>query len=201
MLLCMLSSCKQEQDTEESAALTAMDYSAIEDFGVYVSVPQYTDLDIPLGESDVKSERVWEEILARSEVLRYPEEQVLYYEAQTKATYRYYGKQNGWSLEETMDKLGVSEESIRLKAKDMVKGDLVYRYIVADAKIALSREEKATLFDRYANQYAESYGYEVDYVAEHLSHLVYDSMLYDKTMEYLILHNRFILSVEETGNG
>ena len=57
------------------------------------------------------------------------------------------------------------------------------------------------MFDRYANQYAESYGYEVDYVAEHLSHLVHDSMLYDKTMEYLILHNRFILSAEETGNG
>lgn len=100
-----------------------------------------------------------------------------------------------------MDKLGVSEESIRTEARDMVKGDLVYRYIVADAGIVLTEEEKATLFERYARQYAESYGYEVGYVTEKLSHLVYDSMLYDKTMEYLMLHNHFILSAEETGNG
>lgn len=205
LLLCLLStmllSCKKEEP-EESSRPAAMDYSQIEDFSSYVSLSQYTDLEISLeSESDVKSQRVWEAVLGSAEILRYPEEQVSYYVAQTMATYRYYAEKNGWSLEETMDKLGVSEESVRAEAREMVKGDLVYHYIVADAGIVLTEEEKATLFDRYARRYAESYGYEVSYVTENLSHLVYDSMLYDKTMEYLILHNRFTVSSEASANG
>lgn len=202
LLPTMLLSCKKEKrEEEESSRPVAMDYSQIEDFSLYVSLPRYTGLEIPLeSESDRKSQRVWEAVLGSAEVLRYPEEQVRYYEEQTKATYRYYGQKNGWSLEETMDKLGVSEESIRAEAREMVKGDLVYHYIVDDAGILLTEEEKATLFDRYARQYAESYGYEVSYVTEQLSHLVYDSMLYDKTMEYLILHNDFILPEGGTGS-
>ena len=200
MVFGMFSSCRKED--EEPTELTAMDYSTIEDYSVYVSLAGYTDLEISLSsETDPKGERVWKTVLDRAEILRYPEQQVNYYVEQTLATYRYYAEQNGWSLEETMERLGVSEESIHAQAKEMVKGDLVYRYIVADVGITLTQEEKVSLFDRYARQYAESYGYDVKYVTERLSDLVYDSMLYDKTMEYLILHNRFVVSSEGGTNG
>ncbi|MBQ9087108.1 MAG: hypothetical protein IJY47_08000 [Clostridia bacterium] len=201
LLLCLLLGCLcscQKDEPEEEAVLTAIDYDVVEDWSEYVLLSQYTGLEICLQqEADSKSEQVWKTVLGQAEILHYPEEQVSYYAAQTRATYRYYAQQNGWSLEETMEKLGVTEESILAEARDMVKGDLVYRYIVADAGIALTEEEKASLFDRYARQYAETYGYELSYVTASLSELVYDSMLYDKTMEYLIVNNTFVVSAEE----
>lgn len=195
-LVLLLGGCQKDGEPAEEKK-TAMDYAAVEDWSVYVSLEAYTDLEIPLSaESDPKGERVWTVILERAEILSYPEEQVSYYAAQKKATYRYYGEKQGWSLEETLEKLEVTEEQILSEAREMVKGDLVYHYIVSDAGIVLTEEERATLFDRYAEQYAERYGYRVSYVKEELSELVYDSMLYDKTMEYLILNNRFVLGAE-----
>jgi hypothetical protein len=55
----------------------------------------------------------------------------------------------------------------------------------------LTEAEKASLFDRYASAFSEQYGYELSDVKESMVDLVYESMLYDKTMEYLIVHNTF----------
>ena len=56
---------------------------------------------------------------------------------------------------------------------------------------ALTDEEKEVHFDRYVDKYVSDWGYDRDYVAKNLADLVYDSMLYDKTTEYLIVNNDF----------
>ena len=46
--------------------------------------------------------------------------------------------------------------------------------------------------EKAAQKIAADYGYTEDYVAENLTDLIYETMLYDKTMEYLIVNNTFV---------
>ena len=159
----------------------------------YVKPFSYCGLTVTLSSADsLRSEAVWRAVLDRAEILVYPEDSVAYYAEQKRDTYRYYAEQNGWSYEQALENLSVTEESILSEAREMVKGDLVYRYIVKDAGITLSDGEKAAQFDRYVQKFSEGYGYTEEYVVENMSDLIYDSMLYDKTMEYLIVNNTFI---------
>ena len=78
------------------------------------------------------------------------------------------------------------------EAKALVAMDLIVLAVQKDAKIALTEDEKARLFDKYAEKYVQDFGYDLEYVKENLSDFIYNSMLYDKTTEYLILKNTFI---------
>ena len=188
VLLLSLPSCGKDEETEKGG----ISYDE-ERLSEYVAPFSYTGLTVELSSADaLKSDAVWNLILSRVEILSYPEDAVDYYAEQRRDTYRYYAEKNDWSYEQALEFFGVSEEDITKEAKEMVKGDLVYRYIVKDAGITLSEKEKSEQLDRYAKKYAEDYGYTEDYVIENMTDLIYDSMLYDKTMEYLIVNNMFI---------
>ena len=180
--------CSREQ--EPSREGVRYDEARIEE---YVRLETYEGLTVSLPDANAtKGEAIWQELLAKAQVLSYPEEALSYYEEQRRETYRYYAKKNDWSYEETLSFFGVTEEEIQNEAKNMVKGDLVFRYIVKQAKISLTEEDKAAQLDRYVQKYAKDYGYSEEYIRQNMLELIYDSMLYDKTMEYLIVHNTFI---------
>ena len=192
VLLLGLFSCGREEEEQQTASGSMPEYD-LEQLSSYVALEAYVGLTVSLPDpATAKSDAVWEQILASARILSYPEEQVEYYAAQTRARYRYTAKQNGMTYEELLETLGVTEEDVRKEAKDMVKGDLVYRYIVGDAGITLTQTEKAALFDRYADKFVADYGYNKSYVTEQMADLIYDTMLYDKTMEYLVLNNTFV---------
>lgn len=161
----------------------------------YVRLERYTELSVPLASEDAsKSDAVWAYLLSLAEILSYPQDAVDYYVVQGQEVYRHYAEEHEITYEEALSRHGVSEESIRNEALSLVKSDLLYRYIVTDAQISLSDAEKETHYDRYADRIATQYGYRRDYVDEELRDLVYDAMLYDKTMGYLILNNQFTVS-------
>ena len=179
LVLC-LGSCSPKEE-EETAEREAYDVERLEE---YISLDAYEGLTVTADTSDAtKGEVIWQAIVARAESLDYPQAQVDYYAAQERAKYRY--------LEEE-----VSEDVLLAEAKRLVKEDLVYQYILKDTGMELTEEEKETLFDRYVEKYVGTYGYSEEYVKENMRELVYDSMLYDKTMEYLILNNTVILPGE-----
>ncbi len=187
-LVSCLSSCRTDGETETDGVSydDALLDESIQPF-------PYTDLTVTLSSADaLKSEAVWEVLLRSAEVISYPEEAVEYYAEQRRDTYRYYAEKNDWSYAQALEFFGASEESILTEAREMVKGDLVYRYIVKDAGITLSEDEKAAQLDRYVKKFSEDYGYTEDYVTENMTELIYDAMLYDKTMEYLIVNNTFV---------
>ena len=187
-LVLSLPACKKDKESDASG----ITYDE-ERLSEYIAPFDYTGLTVTLERADErKSDAVWSMILAQAEILSYPEDAIEYYAEQRRDTYRYYAEKNDWSYEQTLEFFGVSEESIVEEAEELVKGDLVYRYIVKDAKISLSEKEKSEQLDRYVQKYAEDYGYTEDYVRENMTDLIYDSMLYDKTMEYLIVNNTFI---------
>ena len=123
-----------------------------------------------------------------AEIIAYPTAQVEYYAEQERAKYRYYASRDGVGYNELLDALGVTEESIYENARALVKDDLILAYIAKDAKISLSDEEKSKHYEKYVGWF-EELGYDRNYVYENMSDQIYDMMLKDKIMEYLVKNN------------
>ena len=68
---------------------------------------------------------------------------------------------------------------------------LMLAALVKAEGITLSDSEKSEHFGRYLEFYVESYGYTEEYVKENLTDEIYESMLYDKASEFLIINNSF----------
>ncbi|MBO5938343.1 MAG: hypothetical protein J6Q82_02440 [Clostridia bacterium] len=188
-LALFLPACQKEEQPQEGVTY---DEAKLDE---YIAPFAYESLTVELTDADtLKSEAIWVKLLSEVEILSYPEDAVEYYAEQQRDTYRYYAEKNDWSYGEALEFFGVSEENILDEAREMVKGDLVYRYIVKDAGITLSEDEKSEQMARYVKKFSEDYGYTEDYVEEHMTDLIYDAMLYDKTMEYLIVKNTFVES-------
>lgn len=185
---CMLSAtgCREKQENTPSETLS---YEGVV-IADCVRLGAYEGLTVTPGDTD-KGAAVWAAVREGSEIVHYPEDAVAYYVEQAEARCRYYAKEHGVSEEEAMIALETSREQIEADAKRLVADDLVVRAVIADAGISLTEDEKARLFDRYVDKYVANFGYDREYVKENLSDLVYESMLYDKTTEYLILHNTF----------
>ncbi len=182
-------SCRKDEDPTPAETLS-YDGIVIADC---VRLGAYEGLTVTLSAADAdKGAAVWEAVRKGSEILQYPEDAVAYYVAQAEARCRYYAKEHGVSEEEAMVALETSHEQMETDARALVADDLIYRAVLADAGIGLTEDEKTRLFDKYADKYVADFGYDRDYVKENLADLVYDSMLYDKTTEYLILKNTFV---------
>ena len=160
-----------------------------ENIGEYVKPFEYTGHTVYYTLGETAQEKLWSAISEGADIISYPAAQVEYYAEQERAKYRYYASRDGVGYNELLAAMGVTEESIVQKAKALVKDDLILAYIVKDADISVSDEEKTELYGKYVEHFAELYGYDKTYVSEKLTEQIYDAMLYDKTMEYLLKNN------------
>lgn len=193
-LLCLaVCSCGNKLNIpEDRAELSDLDYSDI-NVGDYIKSVTYKDLTVTLDTADAsREEALWEEILKNANISSYPEEKVEYYFQQEKAYYMYIVKDDEEDYAALLSVRGISEESMTEDARRMVAKDLIYRFVADAEGIELTEEDKTQLFDRYVEKFVSDYGYTKAYVAENMADSVYESMLYDKTMEYLILQNTFV---------
>lgn len=177
---------------EDEEAETDINYSDV-DISEYIGEVTYKGLTVQLeSESASKEEALWSAILDSAEIKSYPEDKVNYYFEQEKASYMYLvnGDEDGYEM--LLKVRGISEEDMMADAREMVAKDLIYRLVVQTEGIALTDEEKDALFDKYVDKYVQDYGYGKNYVTANMPNIIYESMLYDKTMEYLILQNTFI---------
>ena len=161
----------------------------VENIGSYIKPFEYKGLTVTLAEGETAQGKLWAVISENVEIVSYPEAQVNYYAEQERAKYRYFASRDGIEYDKILEGLGVTEESIIATAKALVKDDLILEYIINDAGISLSEGEKQQYFDKYAEKYVEIYGYNKEYVSANMAEQIYDSMLYDKTMEFLVLNN------------
>ncbi len=183
----VLSSCAPIRSKGELVDFSAM---SAEELGKYASIGQYKGLQIAL-EGRSRGEAVRAAICESTEVYDYPTEQVYYYMDQLRSEYKYLAEKGGMSYDDLLEELGVDEGDILAEAKELTRNDLAYSIIQRNEGISLSESEKTEHFARYAEKYAADYGYDAAYVEENMSELIYDSMLYDKTTEFLILNNTF----------
>ncbi len=159
-----------------------------EELGEYVEIGAYRNLEISAGDK-TRGDAVWDAVIESSNVIKYPEEHVYYYIGQLEAQYKYYAEQGGVTYKELLEELGLNEGSITKEAKEMTQKDILYALIVKLEGIELSEAEKSAYFDRYVEKYVLEYGYDKAYVTENMAELIYGSMLYDKTTEFLIISN------------
>lgn len=187
-----LLSCKNDQaegDGTETDGYISMPEYDVDNIGSYIKPFEYTELTVYAEFGETRQEALWKNIVESADITVYPEAQVEYYVAQERAKYRYYAKRDGIEYEALLEALGVTESSMTERAKALVKGDLVLEYIIKDAKITLSEEEKRTHADKYATKLTEVYGYDKDYIKSNMKEQMYDAMLSDKAMEFLLLNN------------
>ena len=65
----------------------------------------------------------------------------------------------------------------------------MFEYIIRDANISLTDGEKAAHTDKYAQRLTAVYGGDREYIKANMPERIYDAMLNDKVMEYLLLNN------------
>ena len=155
-----------------------------------LSVGAYKGLVIELNGKS-KADAIVERIMADSDVKQYPEGATDYYADQIKKQYKYYADEAGMTYDQMLNELGETDVTITQEAQGLVKKDMLFALIQAREEISISDGEKSLYFERYVSIYAERYGYTEEYVKAELSDLVYASMLYDKTVEFLIVNNTF----------
>ncbi len=186
----------QNGDQEEQDA--KLDYSGIV-LSDYIKSIEYKELEVLLeSENSSKQDAVWDAVLATVDIEFYPVEPVQYYFNQTKRLYMEAVGNNEDDYYRLLKSRGISENDMLDDARAFVKEDLVFLYITQTEQISVSEEEKQELFDRYVDKYVSDYGYKRIYVIANMTELIYESMLYDKTTEYLILNNTF--KVKSEGN-
>jgi len=192
------------QDDSANSAESAIEvigensfYSSLE-LSEYVKLCDYKGQAFDISDTDgsrkAMEEAVKEHIFEKSEIKKYPDEPIEYYAEQEKSLYKYLAKGDAEQYEALVEEAGMSEEKFIALAKKYVAEDMIFYAITEAEGISVSDTEKAELFDKYAAEYAELYDgkYSVEYVKENMSELIYDSMLYDKTMEFLIESNEFV---------
>lgn len=168
-----------------------LDYSDIVASDYVISVT-YTGFDVGLENPEaLKEEALWKKILESAETADMPEEKARYYFEQTKKYYLYFAGDIEEDYEYVLKHFGTDERKMMEEAKALVRKDIIYLYIVEAEKISLTEQEKTANFEKYVDKFVFDYGYKREYVIENMTEMIYDSMLYDKTMEYLIARNTF----------
>ena len=193
-LLCttvMACSDSREDAETDLDAQTEITYENI-DVDRYVKSIQYKGLTVAFDSmSETKADAVWNAVYATAVFGGYPEEKVSYYFGQMKDSYMHYAGGDEEKYLFVLEAQGTSEEEMLADAERLVKEDLVYEYIIKHEGIALTDGEKAELFDKYVEKYSTELGKTPEEVAASMEDYIYESMLYDKTTEYLFTVNTF----------
>lgn len=204
----VFASCRGDQkaDAQSTAAESAEKivvigensfYSSIE-LSEYVSLCEYKGLVLDISNTDGAREdmekAINDHIYENSKIKKYPSEPLKYYFEQEKNFYLHLAKNDLDQYEALLNESNISEATFEELAKKYVAEDLIFYAITEAEGISVSADEKAELFDKYVKEYVNTYGYTEEYVRENLADLIYDSMLYDKTMEFLIANNSFAIN-------
>lgn len=197
ILLCcavLFSSCERLEEHNEPAATTAdlepVDMASLE-LSEYVTLGEYTGMTVEYFEEEDKDDLLWSRVLANATLIKYPDQQVDYYFNQRKSQYIHMAEKLDSTYEETLTRFGQSEEKFLDEARELAFGDLVLYSIIKAEKIELTDEDKSNNFDKYITKYTDI-GYTEEYIRQNLKEQIYDTMLYDKTMEKLILLNELV---------
>ena len=189
----------EEPFESEKSVTTEMSYADM-DVSAYVKGVSYKGVKYTLDSEELSREQVlWDSLLKNAQVSGLPNDMVEYFFSQTKAAYMYLVDGDPEAYEMLLESRGTSEDKMREEAREMVRKDLVFWYIVQAEGISVTAEEKQTLFDKYVDKFVSDYGYSRAYVTENMADEIYEAMLYDKTLEYLFSVNTFeYVKVSET---
>lgn len=168
-----------------------IDISAL-DLDEYVDIGDYKNMAVSYDPAKIsKGDAAWAELLRNSTIIKYPERQVAYYFYQKKTGYEHMAKAGGVGYDELLDSLGITEETILEESEALTAEDLVFAALVKAEGIEITDEDKSAHYEKYIEIFVSEYGYTEEYVLKYLEEEIYESMLYDKTLERLISFTEF----------
>ena len=177
---------------DEKVDLLALDMSE------YVELGDYKNMRVSYDpERQSKGDAAWAELLEISSVKKHHDRQVAYYFYQKRSGYEHMAKAGGVSYEELLNSLGITEETILEESRALTAEDLVFAALVKAEGIEITDEDKSAHYDKYVGLFVSQYGYTEEYVLKYLEDEIYETMLYDKTLERLISFTEFVEIVEE----
>jgi hypothetical protein len=194
LILSTLVACKGDDESiscpPEQNDTTAEDVEFnYDDINVADHVKSVTYKGLQINVEGDREDALWQGIYATAQIESYPEAKVSYYFEQTKKMYMELVDNDPDDYALLLADRGITEQMMLEQARRMVRDDLVYLYIVQTENIALTDAERTSLFDKYVDRYAVELGRPREYVAENMPEYIYESMLYDKTMEFLLASN------------
>ncbi len=190
--------CKKEEDAEKDKDTLVPPTYSEENIESFIKLGQYKDITINAKEETSPIDvALWNKVVANAEVIVYPEDAITYYKGQIEKSYEFLASNGDMSYDELLLSLRVTNEDILNEAKEYIKSDLVKIALVKAEGLHLSDEEKSRLFDKYVEKFTTTYSYTEEHVREKLADEIYDTMQYDKMMEFLMLNNTIVTSAEE----
>ena len=163
-----------------------MDIAALE-LSEYVTLGDYQGMTVRYDPAkSSKGDAAWAELIRISEIKKYPDDQIAYYFYQKRSGYEHMAKAGGISYEALLESLGITEETILDECKKLTAEDLVFYALIEAEGILVTDEDKQAHFEKYVALFVSEYGYTEDYVRAYLESEIYETMLYDKTLERLI---------------
>lgn len=163
-----------------------MDIAAL-DLSEYVVLGDYKGMTVRYDPAKTsKGDAAWAELIRISEIKQYPQDQIAYYFYQKRSGYEHMAKAGGISYESLLESLGITEETILEESYKLTAEDLVFYALIEAEGILITDEDKQAHFEKYVALFVAEYGYTEDYVRKYLESEIYETMLYDKTLEKLI---------------
>ena len=181
--LTLFASCGKEESVEVS------EFSLAE-LEECVEIAKYKDVTFEVSDKD-KQSVIKEYLIGESKLKKLPDGAADYYFEQLKEQYEYHADEVGMKYDELLEELGLSEKDLKKEAEALVFEDMIFSIIQKKEQISVTDSDKEKYFDKYVTKYAEIHNYSEEQVRKNLEDEVYQTMLYDKTMEYLIISNTF----------
>lgn len=137
---------------------------------------------------DQKISAVWTAIKENAEIVEYPEQQVMYYYASYRKNIQTEADKYGHAYEEHLEAIGLTDEDVMNRAKDLVLDELVLYAIVEAEDYSVNDEDYA----KYIVKYAEEQGISVEEMEKRYEReYIIDNMLWDKVLFTLTEQTEF----------
>ena len=175
-------------DYDDYFVASVSEYTTVKEYEAALALQLYSEKYNQIKSQQISS--IWNTIAATSSITQYPETELKEYEDEMIASYTEYASANGYVDLETMlsELYNVSLETfqsdVEKYAQETISQELILFDIIRREGITLSVEE----YNTGAAEYAASYN--LDSVealeAQYSRDVVAHSLLWDKTMEYLL---------------
>ncbi len=189
LLLSLISCNKEDNDNVDYVEPPKYELTELSDA---VDLPEYKELTVTQKAGEGRGDAVWRVVLEGSEIIKYPDSFLSYYKSQTLKKYKIMASDADMSYLDLLETLDMTESDVENEATELAKAELVMLALIEKEGIELTEDEKTRLFDRYAEKIAAEIGKDASYVKKNLANEIYDTMLRDKMIEFLITQNTFI---------
>ena len=180
--------CRLQMTDESAATLSDGKYTTLNEYRVYLK-DYLTEISGHNAFSEVY-DQLWSEIMDRSEVISYPDEQYQYYYSLLTNDLISSALSAGMDYDAYLAKNGITAESIDEEIKSYIKSDLVIYGIAAAENVELTEEDYSDYVNKYYAYYAQYliyYGYTTEQIVSYLRNQAFSEAVLFAAFSYCTL--------------